>query len=106
MRLRQCSDHEALDGHALVDPLYHRQAEIAAHQSGDHDLAAARDRGDRKCHRLLVAGKIDDLVESATEIFCWTIACAKASPIMPTPPRPISKRLRCRGRSTRRFSAP
>ena len=39
-------------------------------------------------------------------VFCLNMACAKASPIMPTPPRPISSRLRCRGRSTRRFSAP
>ena len=65
MGLGQRPDHEALDGHALVDPLYHRQAEITAHQAGHHDLAAARDHGNRERHRLLVAGEIDDLVEAA-----------------------------------------
>jgi len=45
-------------------------------------------------------------LKSATAIFWVNIACANESPIMPTPPRPISSRLRCRGRSTRRFSAP
>ncbi len=65
LRLGQRSHHEAFDGHALVDPLHHRQAEIAAHQSGNHDLAAAREHGNRKRHRLLVAGEIDDLVEAA-----------------------------------------
>ncbi len=65
MGLTERADHESFDGHALVDPLHHRQRELAAHQAGDHDLAAARGDGDREGHRLLVAGEIDDLVEAA-----------------------------------------
>ncbi len=65
MALGQRSHHETLDGHALVNPLHHGQAEIAAHQAGHHDFAAARDNRDRERHRLLVAGEIDDLIKTA-----------------------------------------
>ena len=63
--LGQRPDHEALDRHALVDPLHRGQAEIAAHQSGDDDLAAACDDRNRKRHRFLIAGEVDDVVETA-----------------------------------------
>jgi len=54
---------------ALVDPLHHWQAEIAAHQSGDHDLAATRERGDRKRHGFFVAGKVDESRQNRPRLF-------------------------------------